>query len=70
MMYSPCSHFAEVSLGLKGVGCQSSKHSTGQEQGLQHSGVFIEGHCGEKTLQLEQSANRLKDCKLTDFFKK
>lgn len=40
-----CSQFAEVSLGLKRVDCQSSKHSTGQEQGLQHSGVFIEGQC-------------------------
>lgn len=29
-----CSHFAEVSLGLECVSCQSSKHGTGQEQGL------------------------------------
>ena len=46
---APNSQFAEVSLGLEGVGCQSTKHSTGQAQGLQHSGVFIEGHCGEET---------------------
>ena len=48
MTHSPCSHFAEVSLWLEGIGCQSSKHSTGQEQGLQHSGVLIEGHCWKK----------------------
>lgn len=40
-----CSQFGEVSLGLEGVGCEPSKHSTRQEQGLQHSGVFVEGQC-------------------------
>lgn len=51
----PCSHFAEVSLGLEGVGCKSSKHGTGQEQGLQYSGVFIEGQsCGHRNC-LQQS---------------
>lgn len=37
-----CSHFAEVSLGLEGVCCQPSKHSTGEEQGLQYGGILIE----------------------------
>jgi len=44
-----CSQFTEVSLGLERVDCQSSEHSTGQEQGLQYSGVFIEGQsCGHR----------------------
>lgn len=44
-----CAHFAEVSLGLEGVNCQSSKHGTCQAQGLQNNGVFIEGHsCGHR----------------------
>ena len=48
MTLSPCSHFAEVSLGLEGVAGQRGEHGAREEQGLQHGGVLVEGHCREK----------------------
>lgn len=61
MSHSPGSQFAEVSFGLEGVAGQSSEHSTGQNQGLENSGVFIEGHCteGQRTTVKEVCGQRV-----------